>query len=580
MFKRFLIAVVMVSVALAITLPVDAAVTDRSVPAPDIKSANDGNPGPATRDTGGPDAYGYAWIDSLEPGGPTYAFSDISATGTSVLLGDDEVAGPFALGFSFGFYGSSFSQFWVSSNGWISFEAPSSSYLTNGCPLPTGAVPYNLVALMWDDLDPGDNGDPIYYQNFAAGSCPYGGYGGSCTVIQYEDFCHYPGGPTCGTAGTFEAIIFDNGEILYQYEDAGVEMGSGSTTGIQNGNASIGLTYGCDGTYLANGRAVLFFLPPQGDLELTKTAADGFYDNAPFDFTISVVNNGPENQTNVTVVDNLPAELTYIGDNCGGTFGGSTWTWNIGALNNGASDSCLVTVQFAGGSCVAATNTATVSGDVFDPSGNNTDSASNAFETVDDGGFEDGTPNAYWTEASTNFGTPLCDIASCGVGTGTGPYMGDWWTWFGGISATTEVGSVTQTVNIPVGTTEMTFWFEAIICDSANDFMNVTIDGNVVYTVNGGSPLCGTLGYSQQFVDISAFADDGDHVLEFASQTVSSNGGGTNFFVDDVSIAGVVCTTGQPPQPEEAIPTLSTTGIALLIGLLIGAGLVLMRRLT
>ena len=81
-------------------------------------------------------------------------------------------------------------------------------------------------------------------------------------------------------------------------------------------------------------------------------------------------------------------------------------------------------------------------------------------------------------------------------------------------------------------------------------------------------------------MDISAYADDGDHVLEFSSQTVSTNAGGTNFFVDDVSIAGVVCTTGQPPQPEEAIPTLSTTGIALLIGLLIGAGLVLMRRLS
>jgi hypothetical protein len=131
-----------------------------------------------------------------------------------------------------------------------------------------------------------------------------------------------------------------------------------------------------------------------------------------------------------------------------------------------------------------------------------------------------------------------------------------------------------------MGTTEMTFWFEAIICDSANDYMDVTIDGNVVYTVDGGSPLCGTLGYSQQVVDVSAYADDGDHVLEFSSQTVSTNAGGTNFFVDDVSISGVDCTTGQPPQPEEAIPTLSTTGIALLIGLLIGAGLVLMRRLS
>jgi hypothetical protein len=574
-FRKYFIAVVVVSIVLATNVSVQAAVTDRTMPAPDVKLPNDGHPGPANRGTGGPDPFGYAWIDSLEPGGPSYSWVDISATGTSILLGDDETAGPFPVGFTFGFYGGSFAQFWVSSNGWFSFEAPSSSDLSNDCPMPTGGTPYNLVALMWDDLDPGDNGDPIYYQAFTAGSCPYGGYGGVCTIIQYEDFCHFPGGGSCDTAGTFEAILFDNGEVLMQYEDAGFEAGSGSTTGIQNNNATIGLTYGCDGTYLADGIAVLFFLPPQGDLELTKTAIDGFIEGAPFDFTISVVNNGPENQTNVTVVDTLPAELTYVSDNCGGNLAGATWTWNIGALNNGASDSCLMTVEFAGGACVAATNTATVSGDVFDPQGNNTDTESNAFESVDDGGFEDGTPNSYWTEASVNFGTPLCDLVSCGTGTGTGPYMGDWWCWFGGISVP-ETGSVTQTVNISEGATTMTFWFEAIICDSASDFMEATIDGNVVYSVDGGSPLCGSLGYTQQVVDISAYADGGDHTLEFYSQTFAINAGGTNFFVDDISIAGVVCTAA--PVQEEAIPTLSTTGVALLIGLLIGAGVVLLRR--
>ena len=324
----------------------------------------------------------------------------------------------------------------------------------------------------------------------------------------------------------------------------------------------------------------VIFNGQSGDLEITKDIPDGVVPGGNFDFGIAVVNNGPGDQSGVVVTDTLPPEVTYVSDNCGGGAAGQNWTWTIGNLTNGGSASCLVTVNLANPDCIAVTNTADVTGAVSDPvPGNNSATASNAFETVDDGGFEDGTPNSYWAEASTNFGTPLCDIASCGTGTGTGPYMGDWWVWFGGISATTETGSVAQTVNIPVGTTEMTFWFEAIVCDSAADFMNVTIDGNVVYTIDGGSALCGSLGYTQQVVDISAYADDGDHALEFISQTVSANGGGTNFFVDDVSIAGVVCSAGQPPQPDEAIPTLSTTGMALLIGLLIGAGLVLMRRL-
>ena len=562
----------------AIAVGASAATTDRTIPAPDVKSANDGHPGPATRDTGGPDAFGYAWIDSLEPGGPTFSWVDISATGTSVLLGDDATAGPFPIGFSFGFYGASFSNFYVSSNGWVTFDAPTGSDLSNDCPIPTNATPNNMLALMWDDLDPGDNSDPLYYQSFAAGACPYGAYVGACTVIQYEDFCHWPGGATCATAGTFEAILFDNGDILYQYEDAGDETGSGATTGIQNGDSSIGLNYGCNGNYLANGRAVLFFQPPQGDLEITKTAPDGFGENGPFTFEISVTNNGPEDQTGVSVVDALPAELTYLSDDCGGSFAAPNWTWTIGNLANGASDTCTMVVEFTGGSCVAATNTATVSGTVFDPPENNTSSASNAFEAVADGSFEDGTPNAFWVEASTNFGTPLCTIAGCGTGTGTGPRTGDWWCWFGGIPGVTETGSVTQVINISEGATDMTFWLEAIICDSPNDFMNVTIDGNTVFSIDGGSPLCGVLGYSQQTVDISAYADGGDHTLEFVSTTVSTNGGSTNFFVEDVSIAGVTCTQA-PPIGDNAIPTVNGIGIIFLVGLMIGAAIVILRRM-
>ncbi len=70
--------------------------------------------GTSIRGSGGPDLFGYEWIDSNEPGGPVYEWNDISTTGTLVTTWvatniypavDEGKAGPFALGFNFKYYG-------------------------------------------------------------------------------------------------------------------------------------------------------------------------------------------------------------------------------------------------------------------------------------------------------------------------------------------------------------------------------------------------------------------------------------------------------------------------------------------
>lgn len=168
-------------------------------------------------------------------------------------------------------------------------------------------------------------------------------------------------------------------------------------------------------------------------------------------------------------------------------------------------------------------------------------------DVIQDGGFEAGSPNPFWTEFSTNFFTPLCTIADCGTGGGTGPRSGTWWAWFGGIEAYEE-GSLSQDVTMPEGTATLSFWLEVPVCDSAADYLEVLIDGTQVFVTDGDDPLCGVIGYSEQTVDVSAYADGGVHTVEFHSETFANNADVSNFFVDDVVLdvvaGGGACTPG------------------------------------
>ncbi|HEU0041526.1 MAG TPA: hypothetical protein VFQ15_04155, partial [Jiangellaceae bacterium] len=171
--------------------------------------------------------------------------------------------------------------------------------------------------------------------------------------------------------------------------------------------------------------------------------------------------------------------------------------------------------------------------------GDGTECTSNA---IVDGSYEAGPFSGNWNEFSTNFGTPLCDVGSCGTGTGTGPNTGLIWAWFGGIPAFEE-GSTSQAVTIPVGATTLDFYLE-IPVGSGNgvDFLEVTIDGIQEYLVlESAGPY---LGYALQQVDISGYADGGVHTIDFHSICTGTDV--TNFFVDDVSINTVSINCPQP----------------------------------
>ena len=186
---------------------------------------------PVTLDSGGPDAFGYKWIDSDEPNGPVYEWIDITGVGNYISMTDDNNQGPFNIGFDFPFYGNLFNAIRICSNGWLSFTSTSTLY-TNAS-IPTASDPNNLIAPWWDDMNPSLGGGAVYY---------YYDEDNSRFIVSFVGvpYYYFPDGTG---SNTFEVILYPNGTMLFQYDvmDPGVHGLNSATVGIEDAAGVIGL---------------------------------------------------------------------------------------------------------------------------------------------------------------------------------------------------------------------------------------------------------------------------------------------------------------------------------------------------
>ena len=102
-------------------------------------------------------------------------------------------------------------------------------------------------------------------------------------------------------------------------------------------------------------------------LALTKSGPATALLNANFDYTITVTNNGDGAATGATVVDTLPAGLTYVSSDPAGAASGSTVTWNVGDLAPDASETITLTVRGTAGGAKVNVATASSGGNSFQP---------------------------------------------------------------------------------------------------------------------------------------------------------------------------------------------------------------------
>jgi len=124
--------------------------------------------------------------------------------GTTVALGDDSQSGPFNIGFTFCYYGNTYTQFWIGSNGWISFSAGQPTTFTSN-PIPTGnaLTPKNCIMGPWQDWNPGIGG-LVRYQVQGVAPCRR-------LIVSW---INVPMFSCTNLLGTFHIVIYESTNVI------------------------------------------------------------------------------------------------------------------------------------------------------------------------------------------------------------------------------------------------------------------------------------------------------------------------------------------------------------------------------
>ncbi|MBK7092503.1 MAG: hypothetical protein IPH59_12415 [bacterium] len=209
-----------------------------------------------TKGLGGPDAFGNVWIDSDDPNGPAFEWIDIAATGNVVAgLSDDNYVGPFPIGFTFPYYGLTYTEFYLGSNGIIGFGTTTELSSLSNVALPAAGVPNNIIAWCWDDLNINDVDSP-------GGKAVYQVVNGAL-VISFIAYPEYQSDTNPGEVITAQVILSPDGSVKIQYQTIATGFDIlGCTVGMENITGTAGLNVVYNANYLHNGLAI-YMGPPE-----------------------------------------------------------------------------------------------------------------------------------------------------------------------------------------------------------------------------------------------------------------------------------------------------------------------------
>lgn len=159
------------------------------------------------------------------------AFNPETTTGTQVTLGDDQVSTALPLGFTFNFFGVDYQDFYISSNGFITFSAAQGSGCCSGGTIPSDDAVNNVIAFSWDDMYPPGGNSLIDYTTI--GTAP-----NRRLVMNFNDvaFC-------CASTPSVktQVILYETSNIIEIHTEYANGVNPG-TMGIENADGTIGYT--------------------------------------------------------------------------------------------------------------------------------------------------------------------------------------------------------------------------------------------------------------------------------------------------------------------------------------------------
>jgi hypothetical protein len=238
----------------------------------------------------GPDPYGYRAITSDDTSSlrPVWSWVDKSSDPSTVYLtmSDDDIKGPFSIGFTFPYYWYSVSTFYIHSNGAISFRPNGGFWTPHSNYIPNPSLPNDLIVGLGADLNP-NCGGRIYYWTDGVDSL----------VVTFDSVPTWRQGTDCEGAHTFQIILTADGNITFNYgpQVGGYDYGIGMVNisiGIESAIGNPGLSIHEDGspasTNPRNNFAIKIFRPDTTTFRIADASAHSIFT----DKTNHILNSG------------------------------------------------------------------------------------------------------------------------------------------------------------------------------------------------------------------------------------------------------------------------------------------------